>query len=262
MSALTSASVLPSGPGSSPADVPLVGRQSAEGSQSVPRALLFELDNVLHDSTLWQRWLWQLLTRLGLHRDFHSFCAIWQRGYMHEVYRGGREFGNALRAFLVDSGMSTGQIDEVEAASSARRREMSENVRPLPGVAKTLSQLAGAGIVLGVLANSECCGPELRERIDRMGLLSRFQFVFSSRDLGHAKPEPSCYQAALDMLRLPAHSVGLVSCYIDDLAGAAAVGIRTIAVNAETEAVANFQLQRFDELLAVCVPNAAEKSTC
>jgi putative hydrolase of the HAD superfamily len=260
MSALSSTSITPSWPGSSPADVALVGNRAEEVDQSLPRALLFELDNVLHDATHWQRWLWQLLTRMGLQRDFHGFCAIWQRGYMHEVYRGGREFASALRAFLVDSGMSAGQIDEVEAASAARRRELSESVRPLPGVVKTLSHLAGAGVILGVLANSEWSGNELRERIDRLGLKGRFQFVFSSRDLGHAKPEPSCYQAALDTLRMPSHAVAFVSCETDDLAGAAAVGLRTVAVNVDTEAHADFSLRRFDELLTVCVMRAANSA--
>jgi HAD superfamily hydrolase (TIGR01509 family) len=222
---------------------------------------LFDLDNVLHDATHWQRWLWQLLARMGVQRDFHSFCGIWQRGYLHEVHRGGREFAPALRAFLVDSGLSAGQIDEVEAASAARRREFGDNVRPLPGVVKTLSHLATAKIGLGILANSECCGQELCERLERLGLAARFQFVLSSRDLGHVKPEAECYQSALDMLRLPAQSVAVVSCHAEDLMGAAAAGLKTVALNVEAYSHADFTLLRFEELLTVCGASA-EPAKC
>ena len=243
-------------------DVPLVGDRAAGSPTQGLRALLFELDNVLHDATHWQRWLWQLLTRMGVQRDFYSFCGIWQRGYLHEVYRGGREFAHALRSFLVDNGLSAGQIDEVEAASAARRRELGENLRPLPGVAKTLSQLATRNIGLGILANSECGGQELRARLERLSLAGRFQFVLSSRDLGHVKPEAACYQSALDMLRLPAHAVGVVSCHAEDLMGAAAAGLKTVAINLEAFSHSDFTLPRFEELLRICEAAAAEPVKC
>jgi HAD superfamily hydrolase (TIGR01509 family) len=234
----------------------------ASGSLAVcetqpPRALLFELENVLYDGTLWQRWLWQLMTRLGWQRDFRSFTSIWQRGYLQEVYCGCREFSEALRAFLVDSGLTPGQIDEVEASSSARRREFAETIRPLPGVIKTLSRLASAGIVLGVLANSEVNADELKMRLERLSLAGRFRFVISSRDLQHAKPEPACYQAALDSLKLPACEVAVVSYSAHDLAGAKAVGLQAYALNADRGTPADFSLHRFDELLARCAPLVA-----
>ncbi len=257
MSALTNSTLPHAWSASSTANVPIVIDRAASEERNAPRALLFEIDNVLHDATLWQRWLWQLLTRLGMQRDFHSFCTIWQRGYMHDVYCGGRELASAMRAFLTDCGLTTGQIDEVEASSSARRREFCDAVRPLPGVVKTISQLAGSGITLGVLANSECGADELRGRLDRLGLAGRFQFLFSSRDLGHAMPEGACYQAAIDTLRMPSHCVALVSCQHDELAGAASAGMRTVALNVATFSRPDFAVQRFEDLLSVCTPAAS-----
>src|SRR4051794_26486676 len=70
------------------------------GEIGPPRALVFEMENVLYDGTLWQRWLWQLMTRLGWQRDFRSFSSIWHRGYLHDVHCGCREFAEALRSFL------------------------------------------------------------------------------------------------------------------------------------------------------------------
>src|SRR5262245_36817798 len=85
------------------------------------RAMLFELDNVLYDATSWQRWLWHLLSRLGVQRDFSSFCDILQRGYLVDAQRGSRDFSAAFHSFLVDWGLTAGQIDEVEASSAAKR---------------------------------------------------------------------------------------------------------------------------------------------
>src|SRR6476620_1284951 len=163
-------------------------------------ALLFEFDNVLCDATHWQRWLWQVLSRVGVQRDFENFSHIWQRGYLVEVQRGGRDFSEALRMFRVDWGLRAGQIDELEHASTGRRREMIEHLRPLPGVLSTLVRLADAGIALAILANSEWTAKELNERIERLGLGGRFRTVLSSRDLGCLKPEPASYASALDLL--------------------------------------------------------------
>lgn len=220
-------------------------------------ALLFEFDNVLCDATHWQRWLWQVLSRVGVHRDFESFSSIWQRGYLVEVQRGGRDFTEALRMFLVDWGLPAGQIDELEHASTARRREMIERLRPLPGVVSTLGRLADAGITLAILANSEWTTEELNERIKHLGLGGRFRAVLSSRDLGYLKPEPGCYESALGILGLPPQAVGFVGCAAEHLQGAADVGLRTVAVNCPAVQAVNYCFGHFDELTSICLPVTA-----
>src|SRR5262249_20323491 len=105
--------VLPSWPGKGPIPATPAGNSrptrpiSAGGS---PGALLLEFDNVICDATHWQRWLWQVLSRVGVQRNFESFSHIWQRGYLVEVQRGAREFSDALHMFLVDWGLPAGQI--------------------------------------------------------------------------------------------------------------------------------------------------------
>jgi len=219
-------------------------------------ALLLEFDNVLCDATHWQRWLWQVLSRVGVQRDFENFSHIWQRGYLVEVQRGARDFDEALRMFLVDWGLPAGQIDELVHASSARRREMIEHLRPLPGVVPTLGRLANGGVTLAILANSEWTARELNERIERLGLGGRFRAVLSSRDLGCLKPEPASYASALDLLGLPPQAVGFVGCAVEHLQGAADVGLQAVAVNCPAAQAANHCLGHFEELTSVCLPSA------
>jgi HAD superfamily hydrolase (TIGR01509 family) len=219
-----------------------------------PRGLVFESVNVLHDATVWNRWLWQLLCRMGSDWEFHHFCRTWRDRYLIEVYRGNRSFADAFQAFLMDAGFTAGQVHEVEAASAARRRELCETIRPLPGVAKTLNRLAGAGVVMGVLTDTELQAAQLHERFVQMRIATRFRFLLSSVELRSAKPDAKGYEAARAALGLPAQAVAFVGCAAEDLRGAAAIGMQTIAVNYEAGAHADHCLNRFDELVDVCLP--------
>src|SRR5690348_9183710 len=102
------------------------------------RGLLFDMGDVLHDATLWRRWLFQLLGRIGLNARYRTLFRVWDEEFLGDVYRGRREYGEAFHAFLLSLGLSRGQIDEVQAASQARKRELELNVRPLPGVRDTV----------------------------------------------------------------------------------------------------------------------------
>ena len=53
-----------------------------------------------------------------------------------------------------------------------------------------------------VLSDSEYSGEMIHRRLDRLGLKDAFSGVISSIDLGHTKPEPQCYQAALDAIQV------------------------------------------------------------
>jgi len=252
--------VFPSWPGKGQPPAPVSGgdrpakRIVATGALA---ALVLEFDDVLCDATHWQRWLWQVLSRVGVQRDFESFSHIWQRGYLVEVQRGGRDFAESLRMFLVDWGLPAGQIDELEAASAARRREMLQHLRPLPGVVSTLTRLADAGVTLAVLANSESTAHELNERIERLGLTGRFRAVLSSRDLGCMKPEPASYQSALDRIGLPPQTVAFVGCVAEHLQGAANVGMSAVAINCPAARTASHSLSHFDELTNLFSPPTA-----
>jgi len=215
--------------------------------------LLLDTCDVLYDATVWRRWLLQLLGRLGLHTNYHTFFRVWDHEFLADVHRGRREFRDALKAFLLSVGLSRAQIDEVEAACQARRRECEATARPLPGVKATLAKLRGAGVVLGAVGDSEHPAAALAERLERLGLDGLFTVVVSSIDLERTKPEPVCYLTALDAMKLRADEVAFVGHNSEELAGAAQVGMRTIAFNYDKNAEADVFLARFSDLLEVIV---------
>lgn len=213
--------------------------------------LLFDTCDVLYDATVWRRWLLQLLTRLGLHTNYRSFYRVWDQDFMADVHRGRREFQEAFRTFLLTAGLSPAQIDEVEAACQARRRQWETTARPLPGVKTTLCRLHAAGVVLGAVCNSEYPALVLSQRLGRFGLGGLFTTLISSIDLEQIKPEAVCYRTALDAMKLPAGRVAFVGHDAAQLDGAAAVGMPTVAVNFDPDARADVYLARFQDLTDV-----------
>jgi len=239
-----------------PHDSPAAAVAPPPGPLSSPvRGVLFDMCNVLYDNTVWRRWVLQLLSRLGLHTNYRCFFRIWDRDYLEDVHCGRREFWDAFRAFLRSAGLSRGQIEEVQAACKARRRDLENTARPLPGVKNALGRLDNSGFALAAVCNSQHTGAVLQERLDRFGMAKLFTTVVSSIDLKRTMPDPICYLTAVESLALPVGQVAFVGHDTAELAGAAAVGMPTIAFNFDGDARADVYLARFEELLDVVRTN-------
>jgi HAD superfamily hydrolase (TIGR01509 family) len=204
---------------------------------------------VLYDATVWRRWLYGLLKHLGLPHDYATLFGRWDRDYLDEVHRGGRDYQEAFVTFLSEVGLGRAEIDEVCAASAARRRAIAASLRPLPGVRATLERLRARGFALGVLSDSEDTAARLRERLQALGISAPLGALVSSFDLRRTKPAPQCYEAVLRAMGLTSGQAAFVGHDAEELRGAAAVGLRTIAFNHEPCARADLYLQRFEDLL-------------
>lgn len=222
------------------------------GSLRTPvSGLLFDTGDVLYDATAWRRWLLKLLSRLGLHTNYCAFFRVWDQEFMADVYRGRREFWEAFRTFLRSAGLSAAQVGEVEVSCRNRRLEWETTARPLPGVKATLGSLYGAGLRLGAIANSERPASAMVDQLERFGVGGIFSAAVSSIDLAWIMPEAVCYQSALDAMDLRAESVAFVGHDSLELAGAAKVGMQTIAFNYDRDAEADVFLSRFEDLVEV-----------
>jgi HAD superfamily hydrolase (TIGR01509 family) len=222
-------------------------------------ALVVDLDHVLYDASPWQRWLLQLLNRIGLHTHYQCFFRTFERDYLDGVYRGQSDYWEALREYLIAAGVSKGRTEEVLAAAHGKHRELWHDVRPLPGVAGTLAQLTSRGVRLAVLSNSAEPAAEIEDKLQRLGIAGRFEVVLSSRDLRVAKPTPECYQAALRALDLSGEDVGFIAHATLELAGAGLAGMTTFAINHSADAEADIFLDRFEQLLQHVLPATLAK---
>jgi HAD superfamily hydrolase (TIGR01509 family) len=94
----------------------------------------------------------------------------------------------------------------------------------------TLEQLRSAGIRQGVVSNGS--DDENARRLLENGHLDRyFEFVLTSAAFGRRKPDPSIFRAALAQFAArPDEAVMVGNDYDADIAGARAIGMRTIWV--------------------------------
>ena len=212
------------------------------------RGLLFDFGGVLYDDTVWRRWLLRLLSHVGLHTHYNSFYHVWDRDFAPDVYRGRATFCDAFAAYLRSAGLPVGLIDEVMAACRGLRRDLDQNIRPLPGVRCTLARLARMNLALGILTDSELPADELRPRLAGFAPPETFRALVSSFDIGRAKPDPRGYRAALLQMGMIPPEVAFVGHEAAELAGARSVGMPTIAVSGNPTAGADIQLDRFDQL--------------
>ncbi len=247
-SAVASRAALPAEHGTQPAQNSWHVRL---GSLAGVRGLVFDMGDVLYDAGAWRRWLARLLARFGVNIDRNTLFRIWDQQYLDAVHRGMRPYHEAFAAFLHQLGLTPGQVDEVLAASWARKREFESQVLPMAGVLPALAELAAMGVRLGALSDSEHPAGQLRRLLARLGLEKYFSSVVSSRDLGETKPSPACYQASLAALGLSPSEAAFVGHDAIELAGAARIGMATIAFNFEADAVADVYLLRIDALPAL-----------
>ena len=190
-----------------------------------------------------------VLRQFHVTTSFRCFSRVWERDFLVHVQCGRQTFSQAFRAYMTAIGLAAAQIDELEAAAHAQRRHLETGIRPLPGVKSTLARLQQSGLPLAVLANCELDGAGLAQQLGRIGLEGLFAAVLTSRELQRAKPDPATYRAAAQALGLPVERIAFVGHDTEELAGARAVGMPTVAFNFDADAQADVFLARFDRAL-------------
>ena len=101
--------------------------------------------------------------------------------------------------------------------------ELAADIRP------SLEALQERGIRLGIVCDAGFSGGAvLRELLDREGLLAHFSGWAFSDEVGHYKPAPQIFEAALAMVDAePAASMHVGDLRRTDIAGASSLGMRT-----------------------------------
>ncbi len=121
------------------------------------------------------------------------------------------------------------------------------------GVAETLPALKARGLRLGVITDTAAPTPEKLRWLREQGLDIAWDAFASSRDIGIRKPDPGIYQAALKQCAVAPDQAAFVGHSARELAGARAVGLVTVAFNADPGAEADYAISRFADLLELSV---------
>ncbi len=103
-----------------------------------------------------------------------------------------------------------------------------------PGIRECLAALDGRGVRIGIVCDVGFTGGELlRGFLDREGVLGHFSAWAFSDEVGHYKPAAEIFEAALaGLVAEPAAALHVGDLRRTDVAGAAAVGMRTVRYRA------------------------------
>lgn len=119
------------------------------------------------------------------------------------------------------------------------------------GVQKTLADLKAQGYLLGIVTDTASTVYKKLIWFEKGGFGDVWDTIISSRELGVKKPHPKMYQAALQQLGLDAEQAVFVGHKASELEGARAVGMKTIAFNYESDAEADYYIEKFSDLLSL-----------
>jgi putative hydrolase of the HAD superfamily len=127
------------------------------------------------------------------------------------------------------------------------------NITFFDGVPETLHALKEQGYLLAIITDTANPISSKLSWFERGGFGHVWDAIISSMDMGVRKPDPKLYHAALSQLGLTANQAIFVGHRASELAGARAVGMKTIAFNYDEGAGADFYIENFADLLKVPV---------
>jgi len=210
--------------------------------------LLIDVDNVLYDSTFWDRWLFKLLNRFGVVGSYLCHERVWALDYLPAVNRGLVDYWVALRRYLISVGLTSAQIEEVVAASKIRHANSLESRRLFPAARIALLRLSSA-LPITLVANTFETGSQVSSNLRRSGISSNVASVLTSRDVGEFMHHEKFLKAALKKMSLRSQvHVGLVSKNSEILAQASQLGLSTIGVAIGAEMKCDWKFDRFEQL--------------
>jgi putative hydrolase of the HAD superfamily len=153
----------------------------------------------------------------------------WERAWSAGTHLSPREGAEQLLRAL---GIEGAARELVAEAFLGAGREV--GLELAPGIDACLGELGERGVRLGIVCDVGISGGELlRELLAREALLGHFSGWAFSDEVGAYKPSPRMFEAALGALGAePAESLHVGDLRRTDVAGAAAMGMRTVRYSA------------------------------
>lgn len=158
----------------------------------------------------------------------------WREHY--KAWVGGEQYGaDGVASYCVDE--LGDSLDQAPALARAFEDAVEHNeVHALDGSVDALKFLRGADIRTALVCDTGYTpGRLVRQLLDSVGLLDHLEVLIFSNEIGVPKPNAKMFHAALDGLGVEAgHAAHVGDLLRTDIAGARAVGMRTVRINEVT----------------------------
>ena len=155
-----------------------------------------------------------------------------------------------LKRLMTQVGHPPASDEEVTRFSQTLREHFQPESRLTPGAREVLDALKPTGVILGVLSNRSS---DFSEELAQLGIADYFDFTLAAGEVGHWKPRPEIFWAALERAGnvSPEAALYVGDNYYADIVGATNAGLDSVLVDPRhvfTDVPAR-RVERIDEIL-------------
>jgi putative hydrolase of the HAD superfamily len=225
--------------------------QAANAPQVTPapegvRAILFDAGDILYYRPNRGRQLAAFLRELSITIEDNHLSE--KRALTEQAFIGQISQDQYRRATL----QAYGVTDSEQLARGLQILDEEDNdVCFFEGVSATLAALKQKGYWLGIITDTANPVHVKLNWFEQGGFGAVWDSIISSCEMGVRKPHPAIYHAALRQLGLQPGQTVFVGHKASELAGARAVGMKTVAFNYDPEAQADVYIEHFADLLNI-----------
>ena len=226
-------------------------RSEARQARAIPlpgdvRAILFDAGDILYYRPRRGHCFQSFLEALALESsERHAIGKAW---LSNQAYRGEIDQDHYQEELLRMYGIT--EPDLVERGKQALNGDEND-VEFFDGVQESLITLKERGYLLGIVTDTANPIHAKLNWFERGGFGHVWDSIISSSELGTRKPDPRIYEAALEQLGVQAAQAVFVGHRAVELRGARDAGMKTIALNYDADAEADYFINKFPELLTV-----------
>jgi putative hydrolase of the HAD superfamily len=210
------------------------------------RALLFDAGDILYFRPERDRKMQDFLHEFGFTHKAISIADF--KTVRQQVFQGMITQDQYREAVLRLYGVS--DPDQMVLGKHAMEED-DNNIQFFPDVGETLTTLKEHGLLLGVITDTANPLSVKLKWFENGGFVHVWDSIISSQEIGIQKPAPGIYAAALQQLGLLACQAAFIGHDAEELDGAHAVGMKTIAFNYDKRARADFYIDQFSDLMNV-----------
>ncbi len=207
-------------------------------------AILFDAGDVLYWRPNAGQRLKKFLKELAI--QVETLPVLETEALKHQAFQGWIDQDQYREAVLRMYGVR--QPDHLERGKLILNEE-DNDVHFFRGVRRTLIALKRRGYLLGVVTDTAHPVSIKLNWFERGGFGHVWDSIISSLELGVRKPDPRIFKAALVQLGVSADQTIFVGHKAEELDGARRAGLKTVAFNYDSQAVADFYIEQFPDLL-------------
>lgn len=174
------------------------------------------------------------------------------RNTLGEYFRGGEgtEYRTAREGYRVAvNEILSGSADDADWASLFQQIH-DEHAEPNDGAAETIRQLSEGEFHLGVISDVD--DEEGERLLETFGVRTYFDSYTSSEAVGYKKPDRRMFETALEKAGVEGEQAVMIGDrYANDMEGADALGMTTIAFGAEDGPAVDYHVEELQEILGL-----------